>query len=62
MSLPQEKHLIGIIMMYDKENDSKKILLLFQTKNFILYLLLHTTSKSMIYDNILRIYIGRRKK
>ena len=49
-------------MIQHKKNDSKKILLLFQTKNFILYPLLHTTSKSMIYDNILRIYIGRRKK
>jgi len=49
-------------MIHDKENDSKKILLLFQTKNFILYPLLNTTLKSMIYDNILRIYIGKRKK
>jgi hypothetical protein len=53
---------MGIIMIHDKENDSKKILLLFQTKNFILYPLLNTTLKSMIYDNILRIYIGKRKK
>jgi len=49
-------------MIFYRENDSKKILLFFQTKNFILYPLLHTTSKSMINDNILRIYIGKRKK
>jgi len=48
--------------MYDKKNATKKILLLFQTKNFILYPILITSLKSMIYDNILRIYIGKRKK
>jgi len=52
---------MGIIMIFYKKKYSKKILLLFQTKNFILYPLLHTTSKSMINDNILRIYIGKRK-
>jgi hypothetical protein len=49
-------------MMYDKKNGSKKILLFFQNKNFILYPLLITTLKSMIYDNILKMYIGKRKK
>jgi len=49
-------------MIYFKKKYAKKILLLFQTKNFILYPLLNTTLKSMIYDNIVITYIGKRKK
>jgi len=49
-------------MIQHKKNDSKKILLLFQTKNFILYPLLDTTLKSMIYDNILKEIYWKEKK
>ena len=48
-------------MIYGKKNDSKKILLLFETKNFILYPILDTTLKSMIYDNILEYILEREK-